>query len=189
MQQIPSSADSQWFYEEKGQRLGGVDESVMIAMIKSGKLGYGSSVWRQGLSDWMKLEDTTLRTHLDAVAPPPLTGQHVSNTLVWVLAFAPILGFMLEAFVSGIVSGGNEHRAMRALFDGDFFYITVALNILLSVFDEKRLKKAGNNTDKFKGWVWLVPVYLYQRAKNLRQSLSYFIVWIVSFVLILATIS
>ncbi|MFO1353881.1 MAG: hypothetical protein U1E88_05305 [Acinetobacter sp.] len=35
--------------------------------------------------------------------------------------------------------------------------------------------------EKFKGMVWLVPVYLFQRAKALDQSLAYFIVWIVCF--------
>ncbi len=30
-----------------------------------------------------------------------------------------------------------------------------------------------------------MPVYLYQRAKNLRQSLAYFIVWLVYFALVL----
>ena len=33
--------------------------------------------------------------------------------------------------------------------------------------------------------VWLIPVYLYQRAKVLNQNLAYFIVWIVCFALML----
>ncbi|WP_141243721.1 DUF4339 domain-containing protein, partial [Pseudomonas indica] len=57
MKESPSTTAAQWFYEEKGQRLGGIDESAMIALIKSGKLGHGSTVWKQGFSDWMKLED------------------------------------------------------------------------------------------------------------------------------------
>ena len=184
MQEISSTTADKWFYEEKGQRLGGIDESAMIAMIQSGKLRHGSSVWKQGFADWVKLEDTPLRIHLDQISPPPLTGQQVSNTLVWVLAFAPILGLFLESFVAMLVYD-NENRALNAVSDGKFFYITVALNILLCVLDEKRLQKAGHNTSAFKGWVWIVPVYLYQRAKQLKQNLAYFAVWIACFVLVL----
>jgi hypothetical protein len=184
MQEISSTTADKWFYEEKGQRLGGIDEPTMIAMIQSGKLRHGSSVWKQGFADWIKLEDTPLRIHLDQLSPPPLTGQHVSNTLVWVLAFAPILGLFLESFIAMLVYS-SESRAMDAVSDGKLFYITVALNILLCVLDEKRLQKAGHNTSAFKGWVWIVPVYLYQRAKHLKQNLAYFAVWIACFVLVL----
>jgi hypothetical protein len=186
MKEMSSTAATEnlWFYEENGQRLGGIGESAMAALIQSGKLRHGSSVWKQGFADWVKLEETPLRIHLDQLSPPPLMGQHVSNSLVWVLAFAPILGLFLEGFVAMLVYD-SENRAMNAVSDGKFFYITVALNILLSVLDEKRLQKAGHNTSAFKGWVWLVPVYLYQRAKQLKQSLAYFAVWIACFVLVL----
>lgn len=60
--------------------------------------------------------------------------------------------------------------------DAKYWFITVGLNIALSFADESRLRKAGHNTSKFKGWVWLVPVYLYQRAKATRQNLVYFCV-------------
>jgi hypothetical protein len=86
--------------------------------------------------------------------------------------------------VAGIIHR-NPDVADAAASNGKYWFITLALNIGLSYFDETRLKKAGHNTDKFKGWVWLVPVYLYQRATNLKQNLAYFIVWIVCFALIL----
>lgn len=188
MKEVPSTTAAQWFYEEKGQRLGGIDEPTMIALIMSGKLGYGSTVWKQGFAEWMKLEDTSLRVHLDKLSPPPLTGQFVNNTLVWVLAFAPMMGLFLESFIAMVVYD-NEDRAMNAVADGKFFYITIALNILLSFLDEKRLQKAGHNTNAFKGWVWLVPVYLYQRAKHLKHNLAYFAMWIISFVLVVLGLS
>ena len=60
------------------------------------------------------------------------------------------------------------------------------LNIGLSFWDEKRLQEGGLNTEKFKGWVWLVPVYLFQRAKALKHNMAYFAVWIGAFVLMLS---
>lgn len=173
-----------WFYEKNGARQGGVDETQIAALIRAGKLGYGSTVWQQGLDGWTRLEDTPLRQYLTDT-PPPLAGHLVNNTLVWVLAFAPLIGLFLESLLALAVNGGNEYRAERDMIDGSYWYVTVMLNILLSILDEKRLKKAGHDTGRFRGWVWLVPVYLYQRAKNLRQNLAYFIVWITCFALIL----
>lgn len=188
MKETPSTTATQWFYEEKGLRIGGIDEPAMITLIEAGKLRHGSNVWKQGLADWVKLEDTHLRVHLDQLSPPPLTGQYVNNTLVWVLVFAPLLGLFLESFIAMLVYS-NENHAMDAVADGKLFYITVALNILLSFLDEKRLQKAGHSTQAFKGWVWLVPVYLYQRAKHLKQNLAYFIVWLICFGLTLLVLA
>lgn len=178
--------DKPWFYESGGQRKGGVSEGEIISLIKSGTLSHGSAVWKKGFPDWMKVENTELRSYLDESAPPPLTGEHVNNTVIWILAFAPLIGFMLEYFVAGIVHHDNQFLAEAAAASGKFWYITLILNIGLSLLDEKRLKKAGTNTDKFSGWVWLVPVYLYQRSQALKHNLAYFIVWIVCFVLVLA---
>ena len=174
-----------WFYESEGQRKGGVSEAEVIALIKEGKLTHGASVWSKGLPDWMKIENTDLRVYLDDSAPPPLTGEHVNNTLVWVLAFAPIIGFFLENIVAGIIYRGNEHLMEVAMANNKFWYITIALNIGLSFWDERRLQEGGLNTEKFKGWVWLVPVYLFQRAKALKHNLAYFTVWIVAIILTL----
>jgi hypothetical protein len=175
-----------WFYEEGGQRKGAVSEGEIIKLIESGKLSHGSSIWRKGFPDWMKIENTELRVHLDEVTPPPLTGEHINNTVVWVLAFAPIIGFMLEHFVAGAIHD-NQYLAEAAAANGEYWYVTLILNVGLSFWDEKRLKKAGTNTEKFSGWIWLIPVYLYQRAKALKHNLAYFIVWIVCFVLVLST--
>lgn len=179
-----------WFYEEEGQRKGGITEADLVALIKSGKVAYGTSVWKKGFPDWIKIENTELSVHLEEIGPPPLKGEHINNTVVWVLAFAPIIGYFLEYVVAGVIYEGQfdangEPSANEAVSSGKYWYITLILNIALSYFDARRLKKAGHNIDKFKGWVWLVPVYLYQRAKNLNQNLAYFIVWIVCFVLFL----
>lgn len=180
-----SAQDKPWFYEDAGQRKGGYSHGEIIDLIKSGKLAHGAAVWKKGFADWMKIEHTELRPHLDESSPPPLTGEHVKNTVVWILAFAPIIGFMLEAFIAGIVYSDRPYHAESAAMSGEFWYISVMINVALSLWDEKKLKKAGTNTDRFNGMVWLVPVYLFQRAKALKQNLAYFITWIVCFVLVL----
>lgn len=109
---------------------------------------------------------------------------HVDNTLVWVLAFAPIIGGLLEIALAYAVHG-SQYRAEKAIASGYYFWVTVVLNIVLCIFDEKKLKGAGINTDPF-GPVFLVPVYLFKRAKILRHHPpAYFITWIVCFALII----
>jgi hypothetical protein len=176
-----------WFYEENGQRKGPVPEDKMIEFIKSSIISHGASVWRQGFPDWLKVENTELRIHLDNNSPPPLSGEHINNTVVWVLAFAPLIGYFVEWAIAGAVHGDNEYAAKVAMANSKYWFVTLALNIAISIFDEKRLKKAGHNTDKFRGWVWIVPVYLYQRARATKQNLAYFIVWIACFVLVLVS--
>jgi hypothetical protein len=180
--EAPGAPEFHWYHEAEGQRVGPKTEAELIALIAARKIGYGTSVWREGFPDWLKIENTSLRAHLEKVAPPPLSGDHMDNSLVWVLAFAPIIGLILEYMLAYFLAGmfdRDDASADLAVENGKYWFITIALNIVLSYFDERRLKKAGHNTDKFKGWVWLVPVYLYQRAQNLNQNLAYFIVWIV----------
>lgn len=169
-----------WFYEESGSRKGGLKEAEIISLIESGTITYGTSVWKEGFPEWLNIENTELLKHLEKASPPPLTGDKVNNTVVWFLAFAPIIGIFLEGIIAGLFYG-DSYRAEVAVSNAEFWYVTVALNIILCVLDERKLKSAGQDTSKFKGWVWLVPVYLYQRAKKLNQNLAYFIVWIVCF--------
>lgn len=180
-----SSNTASWFYEEDGRRKGPITEEVIVKLIQAGKISYGSLVWKNGFSEWLKMEDTELRHHLGKVVPPPISGKHVNNTIVWVLAFAPLIGFLFEVFVSFMIDGSGDAGA--AAIDNDkYWYITLALNIGLSYFDEKRLGQAGWDTSKFKGMTWLVPVYLFKRAKVLNQSLAYFIVWLACFAISMA---
>ncbi len=177
--------ENQWYYEDGGERKGPISESDIIELIKLKKIFHGSSVWKKSYPDWQKVENTELKTYLHELEPPPLTGEHVNNTVVWVLAFAPLIGLFLEYFFAGLVNSSNQFQAEMDMANNKYWFISLALNIGLSLMDEKRLKKAGNNTEKFKGWVWLVPVYLFQRAKNMKHNYAYFGVWVACFVLTL----
>lgn len=181
--------DKPWFYEKNGQRIGGVSQTTIIQSINNQTLSYGSLVWKAGFPEWMKIENTELRQYLEQASPPPLTGQHVSNSIVWVLAFAPIIGFFLEAMVASLVHDGDEYLIETAIINGTYWYITVILNIALSLWDANRLKKLGTDTKKFDVWAWLVPVYLFQRAQALNHNRAYFAVWVMSFVFILVILN
>ena len=177
-----STASASWFYEQNGQRLGPVAESTLISLIKGAMLSRESLVWRDGLAAWVRLSETELKNHFDPNVPPPLSGSQIKNNLIWVLAAAPLIGLFLEGMLSFAMYGDNYYGQL-ALATHRYWFLTLGLNIGLSYFDEQQLKKAGYDTEKFKGWIWLVPVYLYQRAKALGHPMTYFGVWIACFVL------
>ena len=66
---------------------------------------------------------------------------------------------------------------------GHFWYATVLLNIALSIFDVRQLKKAGIDAGQFNSFAFFVPIYLWMRSKALKQSPAYFWVWIATLVL------
>lgn len=173
-----------WFYAEDGERHGSLDEAQMIELIRAGQLDRETPVWKTGYTDWRLLDDSELRPHLDALSPPPLRGRPVDNTLAWLLAFAPLLGYLLEwvlAFALGSSALGIQH----AMEESRYWFATLGLNLLLGVLDENDLRHAGHDTRHFRGWVWLAPVYLYRRTRHLQQSMSHFVVWLTAFGLIL----
>lgn len=175
-----NTAQAIWYYEDNGERKGAVTEAEISQLLRSGILTTQSGVWRKGFADWMALDKTELKQYLDDSVPPPLTGEHVNNTIVWVLAFAPLIGTFLEYMLAGMLHS-SDARANAAVDSGHYIFVTIGLNIALCFLDASRLEKAGVQTEKFKGFVWLVPVYLFQRAKVLKHNLAYFIVWIVCF--------
>lgn len=166
-----ATTGAEWHYELNGVRLGPVSHSEILSLISGGKLDRGSYVWKKGIPDWTTLNSTVFSSQFSD-SPPPLTGAAVNNTLVWWLAFAPVL----STFVVGFLSAAT-HKSMSS-----FWWVTLVLNVALSIADEKMLQKAGHNTEKM-GGAWLVPVYLFNRAKVLKQNNAYFIVWVVLFCL------
>jgi hypothetical protein len=169
-----------WYYSEKGQRLGPKTVGEMVDLIQKGALDAQTLVWTAGFTDWQELSQTVLSTNLNRSVPPPLSGRAVNNSIVWVLAFAPIIGAFIEYYLV-MARHGETIEAAVALAENKYWAVTLFLNILLCWLDERQLKKAGWDTGKFKGWVWLVPVYMFQRAKTLMQSMAYVLVWWGSF--------
>lgn len=168
--QTNSDTETTWYYETKGQRVGPLQQKDIVQKIRNRELSHGSLVWRTGLSEWTLIEKTEFQQLLNT--PPPLSGDVINNTAIWFLAFAPLIStFILEPVVSNIIEQPIEK----------LWGINLGLNILFSYIDSFSLKKAGHDPDKLgMGAAWIVPVYLYKRAIALKQTPSYFIVWIVS---------
>lgn len=171
-----------WHYECRGQRLGPLAEADMLALVADGTLTRGALVWRAGLDAWTSIESTELGKQLKRNTPPPLDGAHVNNNVVWLLALSPVLISMLRYVVALMATGGNETRADQLMEQNAYWVLGPVISIALCYWDVSVLKKAGINTKQL-GQVWLVPVYLFKRAKALAQTPVYAWVWLALFVL------
>ncbi|MEQ1531979.1 MAG: hypothetical protein ABL906_00255 [Sideroxydans sp.] len=91
------------------------------------------------------------------------------NPMAWVIACAPLIGAIAE----GIIAGVSNYTG------GWLVIITIGINIFLCDRDSKELAKNGINTSGLN--TWLVPMYLFQRAKLLNEKVAYPILWCVLF--------
>lgn len=46
-----------WYYVEKGQRIGPIDQTAMVEKIKSHAISENDFVWKKGLANWKKLKE------------------------------------------------------------------------------------------------------------------------------------
>ena len=106
-------------------------------------------------------------SHLETGAPSGDVVPPAGNLIVWLLALSPIVGIFFELL--GIVLIG-----MPWLIFPDV--VALVLCIYLAYADQRKLKAVGHDTSKL-GPPWLVPFYLYKRARMLKHKLTYFIVW------------
>ena len=158
-----------WYYEEAGQKSAAMTLAEMKQLVSNNHTVYRfTKVWSDGMDEWKKAEDTELAEYFEG--PPPLSGDSVSNVLVWFLAFAPVIGVNIEGFIATLFNLNN------------LWFITIVLNLCLSLLDERKLNMAGHNTRALGfGSAWLVPIYLFKRAKILNHSMGYFWTWIITF--------
>jgi hypothetical protein len=169
-----SNSKNSWFYEHHGGREGPVNSESIKQLVVDSTLNMDSLVWKQGMENWTAIKFTDLSTLIpEDISPPPLKVSSV-DSIVWWLAFAPLIGNILQGFLSELL----------VISHNKLWIVTIALNTLLSYLDEKKLRKAGYDTKKF-GNSFLVPVYLHNRYKILNQENTYFMIWMFLFVVFL----
>jgi GYF domain 2 len=151
-----------WYYADAGEPNGPLTRAEMSSLIVGGTIAAETFVWQLGMAEWQPARQTELRSEFSSAAPPPLVGGAVPNGLAWAVALVPLANVF----------------ALGALPWWAFY----AANVVLTFFDEARLKKAGH-TAPFTAWAFVVPVYLFVRASKTRQRPEYAYVWIVCFLL------
>jgi hypothetical protein len=114
-------------------------------------------------SDVMQQPESNLEP--DAMAEGTMAS--ADNLIVWLLALSPIVGIFFEML--GIVLIGVPWLMVPDV-------VALALSIYLGYRDRKKLKAMGHDTSKL-GPPWLVPIYLFKRARMFKHKLTYFIAW------------
>ena len=178
---------SEWYYTTNGLREGPVTDVVIQDLVQRGTIAADTQVWRKGMAAWQELRESELGS-LVASEPPPISGELVNNTLVWVVAFLPLIFGTIEA----VIAHDNQVNAI-AHFSFGFpesqmtdlpWFIPAGFNAVLCLWDETWVKRAGYGSNWQKLFaIVLVPVYLFVRAKRLKQRPSYAITWVCMMVL------
>ena len=116
-----------WHYEKNGVRHDNVTEADITERIQRGELNASTLVWQQGMTEWQPLSATPLADVLKQCAvPPALPGNRIPGSVVWTLAFAPLIGYALEMWTAGL-SGMEFEEAYAAVTEGQYWFITLIL--------------------------------------------------------------
>ncbi|MGJ5051650.1 GYF domain-containing protein [Bradyrhizobium oligotrophicum] len=177
----PASGNHDWYIVEHGQRKGPFATTQILELAQSETIAGDTLIWRKGFADWQLLQNTELGAYLGN-NPPPVAATYVNNALAWTIAVAPLGYALLTGFIQAYeLETPYEDHPILTLIN---FLVPAVINAALCLADERQLKRAGY----FDKWltlsgILLAPVYLFLRAKRLRQFPSYGIAWVACFVI------
>jgi hypothetical protein len=175
---------NEWYYVANGTRQGPTTAAAIKELLNEKQIETDTQVWRKGMSEWKSVRQSDL-AELVAAEPPAISPQHIGNGYVWLLAFVPLVFGVIDA----AVAASNQEAAARSLVLGFPYHpskglpaqIPFLISATLGWLDDRRLKQAG-----YGSWVTRVtavllqPVYLFLRAKRLKQRPYYAVAWILS---------
>jgi hypothetical protein len=185
-EQAGKPSSNEWYYVAKGARHGPTTAMTIKAFLDKKELETDTQVWRKGWAEWKSLRDSEL-AELVASEPPSISPQHIGNGYVWTLAFLPLVFSVIEA----AVTASNQEAAARSLVLGFPYHpskglpwqIPLLINGVLGWLDDQRLKRAGYGSQFTRVTAVLFqPVYLFVRAKRLKQRPYYAVAWILSLI-------
>lgn len=128
---------SQWYYSENGEQRGPVDANALAQLLRQGRIGEQTLVWREGMAEW-----EPLAVHRDAFigGPPPAPSP-----------FAPPRALPVEAPVGLAVHGGHVvyagflRRWVAFIVDSIAVYLVIGL---IAVIFGVALAGAGRSTEE-----------------------------------------
>lgn len=188
MNEPQAASNAEWYYSESGKRYGPVPEETVYELIRRGEIAKDSYVRTDSMQDWLPIMKSKF---VDFMKPVKLS--YLSRSIIWLLAFIPVIAFLLiggfivlvglliAATAPNVFDILDSDRMMSYAILGAGllnFALTVLFSIMLAYQDKKNLAAEGQNIDKL-GKPWQVPVYLSKRVKILRHRGAYKITWAV----------
>ncbi len=174
-----------WYYVQDGSQRGPVSADELKALLRSKTIDPETQVWRAGLGEWRSVRTSELADTVENI-PPPISPALVRNGLVWTVALLPLVFGLIDASIAyenekirafALMLGRSVKNAYPEIPTA----IPAGITLWLCVWDFLRLRKVGYDLRKI---IWtafiLPPVYLFIRAKRVKQRPTYAITWIVT---------
>lgn len=82
---------AEWFYGESGQQSGPIDDSGLNALIASGRIGPAVLLWREGMPNWLTLDQLRANGAIYLTTPPQFYGHGMMPSTTSALAITSLV--------------------------------------------------------------------------------------------------
>jgi len=156
--------EKRWFYiDAAGNELGPFASKEI-----RNRIGPGSYVWREGLSEWVFARETEL---FKTVAPTADTAWNRSEEIVplsdkwaWSLATLPLIASWLMVVILDNAGCSYDEIVWTTI------PVCVLLNTIFGILDGRAIERAGHDNPSLFLASTLVPVYLFVRAARITKQ-------------------
>lgn len=173
-----SEGNDEWYYSYHGERKGPITTKQVLDYYEEGFFRDESAVWKQGFSDWVRLDQCGIELpKIEWLNLPPVSVKNINNSAFIMLLIVPIIACLVKFYTAGILN----------IDSAKLWWIAYGFNSVFCIIDYARVKKAGYDTDGLSlTYVFLVPIYIYKRMR-LVNGLKWIstIIWIASFAITL----
>ncbi len=153
-----------WYYIDQGEVTGPFSEEEMLAFYRQHNIEDSTEVWKSGMTDWVRLDDSDL-AQTEASKQRPKSNE-MNHAMSWILALLPIL-----------FAGAIMKKSLP------LFLILLTLHCIISVMDAAVLIKDGRAKKTTVLWaLFLPPVYLVIRAGLSKTQRLSAVIWGLFFV-------
>jgi hypothetical protein len=176
-----------WYYISNGAKNGPVSAIIIKDLLNKKAITADTYVWRKAMTDWSTIRESDLEAFVSS-KPPAISAKLIGNGFVWTLSVLPLV----FSFINALIEANNQQAAALTWGLGFPYHPTAELpwqltGLSVASFgwlDHRRLANAGYGSKwtRFLA-VFLTPVYLFVRAKMLKQRPYYAITFIIMFVL------
>ncbi len=165
-----------WYFEQSGSRHGPVTLETLLSFLKS-KMVTGDTPCLESGSR-QRVEAARVRfihkasRRRQTRSPPlPKSTPKASSFFAWTIALVPIVGGFIQMVLAADGALPREGAVLCVYF---------VVYTILCTLDSNHIKNSRASSDLPIRWFWLVPVYLYKRARILRQPLTYLWAWVIA---------